>query len=133
MATRKKNSSKNTNRSRSEKLTSIKFHYLKAANFRTAHIDGAIGSITTKGFLHMALFSERPPIPQQTGFKLEENNILGEEIEKDRITKEGVIRQLEIDLIINEETAADLRNWLDQRLEEFVERRQFMAKSKKGN
>jgi len=114
------------------KTDTVEFHYLKGPDFRAIHVDGAIGGITTKGFLHVALFTERAPIPQSTTFVVAPDGLLGEEITEHRKTKEGVIRQMEIDLILNEDTANDLRNWLDQRLSEFQDRRRQIEQRRKA-
>lgn len=113
------------------KLQSVNFHYIKGPDFRSVHIDGAIGGLTTKGFLHIALFAERAPIPQEITFEVLPDGRLGEEDPNKRVSKEGVIRQMEVDVIVNEETAKDLRNWLDQRLADFDERRKQIAKLEK--
>ncbi len=110
---------------------SINFHYIKATDFRTVHVDGAIGGLTTKGFLHVSLFCERAAIPKKTTFNLLPDGHLGEEVVEKRESKEGIVRQMEVDLIMNEETARDLRNWLDQSLEEFEERRKVMEELRK--
>lgn len=99
----------------------IDFHYIKGADFRSIHIDGAIGGLTQKGFLHMALFAERAAIPQRITYKLLPDGTLGDEIKEQREGKKGVVRQMEIDVIVSETTARDLRNWLDDKLSEFEE------------
>ena len=108
----------------------IDFHYLKAPDFRSVHIDGAIGGLTSKGFLHMALFAERSAIPRKVAYNVLPGGKLGDEIEGSRESKQGIIREMEIDLIMNEETAIELRIWLDQNLEEFEKRRKILKKRK---
>jgi len=113
-------------------VETVNFYYIKGPDFRCIHIDGAIGGLTTKGFLHMALYSERVAIPQQTTHKINPDGQLGEEDQEKRVSKDGVVRQMEIDIIFNEETAKDLRNWLDQKLVDFDERRKEIKILKKG-
>lgn len=110
----------------------IDFHYIKGVDFRSVHVDGAIGGLTNKGFLHIALFAERSPIPQKTSHKILPDGSLGDEILESRESKTGIVRQMEVDLIMNEETTRDLRIWLDQQLEEFDSRRKQMEQLKKG-
>lgn len=43
----------------------IRFNYIKSAQFRVIHADGAIGGVTPNGFIHMALFNERAAIPRE--------------------------------------------------------------------
>ena len=48
----------------------LEFHYIKSNQFRVIHVDGGIGSITPKGFIHFALYSERLAIPRKGGIHL---------------------------------------------------------------
>ena len=99
----------------------VTFHYIKGPDFRTIHIDGAIGGITPSGFLHIAMYCERAAIPKKIVQKLLPDGSLGPELE--RIGKLGVARQMEIDIIVNEATARNLKAWLDEQLENFKRRR----------
>jgi len=99
----------------------LSFHYIKSHHFRVVHADGIIGGPTPRGLLHFAIYSERQSIPQ-----LIVQNItmsadgkqarLGDEVE--RIGKDGVTRELEVDLVMDRKTAAELHKWLGQRLAE---------------
>src|SRR3989442_6878794 len=42
----------------------VTFHYIKSSQFRVVHADGIIGGVTPRGLIHIAVFSERPAIPQ---------------------------------------------------------------------
>ena len=92
----------------------IKFDYIKSNLFRVVHVDGAIGGATPQGYVHMAIFSERLPIPTQVVHGVESGSRLGEEILAERVVKEAVVRELEVDCIMNIETAESLHNWLAQ-------------------
>jgi hypothetical protein len=92
----------------------VTFHYIKAADFRTVHMDGAIGGITTRGFMHFSVYSERPPVPQETTHAVLPEGALGEEIVDKRKSRKGIVRTLEVDVIVNETTARELRAWLDK-------------------
>ena len=120
--TTKKNTAK-----KSRKKSTVDFHYIKGPDFRSIHVDGAIGGLTTKGFLHIAMFAERAAIPQHTSFNVLPNGSLGDEILDKRESLDGVVRQMEVDLIINEQTALDLRAWLDERIEEFENRKEKLS------
>ena len=108
-------------------VNSVKFHYIKGPDFRTIHIDGAIGGITPSGFLHIAMYCERAAIPKTITQEITPDGSLGNEIAREG--REGVARQMEIDIILNEATARNLRVWLDQKLDEFERRR---LKTSKG-
>ena len=44
--------------------TTLKFEYEKSEQFRTVFADGAIGGVTPRGYVHVAFYSERSPIPK---------------------------------------------------------------------
>ena len=99
----------------------IKFDYLKTAQFRNFHVDGAVGGLAPNGNIQMAIYSERPPIPQQTTQIVNEKGFLAEEILKERKTRDAVIRDLEANLIIDVNTAAQIVKWLQDKINQFVE------------
>lgn len=115
----------------SSEESSVTFHYIKSSDFRTVHVDGAIGGLTTKGFLHFSVYNERAAIPQETTHNILPNGLLGDEIPDQRKSKEGIVRQMEIDLIMNEETARELSNWLNQALDDFEERKKIIDDRRK--
>ncbi len=108
----------------------VTFHYLKGPDFRTIHVDGAIGGLTPSGHLHIAFYAERMAIPQQTTQQVNPDGTLGDE--STREVKEGVVRQMETDIIVNESTARNIKVWLDQKLEEFEVRRKAVEALKKA-
>lgn len=133
--TKKKVSKKKARTRRNKNLvklpSTVDMHYIKGVDYRSVHVDGVFGGITNKGFLHISFFAERMPIPKQVTYKINSDGSLGDEIFEKRKSKEGVIRQLEIDLMMNEETAKDLRVWIDEKLDGFAERRKFLEKLSK--
>jgi len=96
--------------------TKVTFNYIKASLFRTIHVDGVIGAITPNGHIHFAVFSERPAIPRVVENKLNEDGRIGEEIHKE--TKEGIVREMEVDLLMNLQSAQNLHDWLGNRIQE---------------
>ena len=88
------------------------FHYLKSADFRTLHVDGAIGSKTPSGQIHCAIFSERPAIPRVVSHELDVNGELidgGEHIIDGR---SGYVRELQADLVLTTEVALSIIEFL---------------------
>lgn len=96
----------------------ITFHYMKGPDFRTIHCDGAIGGITPRGLIHLAIFSERAAIPKVTVQSVGKDGKLGEEIRDERQALEGIVRQMEVDLFFGKETAIRLRDWINGRIAE---------------
>lgn len=88
----------------------ISFDYIKSKQFRVIRVDGAHGGIAPSGnAIQMALFSERQAIPTQETYQLK-NGRLGKRI--DRQGRDAIIREVEIETIIDLETAKKITNWL---------------------
>ncbi|MEO0463271.1 MAG: hypothetical protein AAF127_09080 [Pseudomonadota bacterium] len=93
------------------------FHYIKAGEFRTVHVDGAIGSLTPSGHIHCAIYSERPAIPRIVSNRLDENGALIDGGENVIDGKSGFVRELQADLVLTPEVASALAQWLNSLLE----------------
>jgi len=92
------------------KPDTIKFHYIKGNHFRVIHVDGAIGGATPQGLIHVAIFSERFPIPLQTVHALTDGNIV--EDPQRVLTRDGIVREIEADLMMSLDSAKSLLGWL---------------------
>lgn len=99
----------------------IAFDYIKTPDYREVHVDGAWGGLTPRGYIQMAIYNERLPIPQQTTFALKDNQ-LGDEVKEKRRTRQAIIRNVEVDLIMDLNTAESMRDWLDQHIQRLKER-----------
>lgn len=93
----------------------IDFHYIKSNTFKVVHCDGVWGGATPRGYITINFFSERSPIPQKLTHALvekqdEKGQLLGEEI--DRKSKSGVIREVDVEVIMDLRMAKSLNNWL---------------------
>lgn len=49
-------------------------------------------------------------------FPIQDDNTLGDEIEERRITKQGVIREVEIGTVMDLSTARSVLKWLDEKI-----------------
>lgn len=96
----------------------IKFHFLKTSNFRNIHMDGVFGGITPRGYIQMSPFTERAPIPQVTVHSLDSSGELADEVRKERQTRDGIIREVDVNLIMDIRTAKLLLGWLNLRIQE---------------
>jgi hypothetical protein len=99
----------------------VSFHFIKSNSFRVIHVDGAHGGINPNLMIQMALFSERIPIPQRSVQEIRPDGSLGDEIWEERIAREGLIREVEVEAIMDLGTARSIIQWLTehaQRLEE---------------
>lgn len=101
------------------KLTEIDFHYLKTNSYRSIHVDGVFGGLTPRGNLYLELFLERKPTPRKVKHLVKDSGIVGDEIEREG--KAGFIREIECGLIMDIVTAKKLREWIDNKINEFEE------------
>lgn len=95
----------------------IAFHYLKSNHFRVVHADGVWGGLTGDQRLHMAIWSERPAIPTLMVFEVTSNGQIGPEIKDRRESREGVVREVEVDVVMSLDTARSLNDWLKKSIE----------------
>jgi hypothetical protein len=80
------------------------------------HVDGALGGITPRGFIHVAIFSERPALPQTTEHEVSAEGQVSDPIAEEG--KAGIVREMDADLIMTKQAATELRDWLTERIEQ---------------
>lgn len=97
----------------------VKFHYLKANDFRVVHMDGVFGGLSPTGDIFMSIFSQRPPIPQITVQPVKENGELGDELIEERTVKEGIVREIEVGIAVRPEIAQTLIKWLQEKVDQY--------------
>jgi len=105
----------------------VVFEYIKSQNFRVIHADGAIGSLTAPGYIHMAIYSERPAIPKRMAHRLNDNFTLGEIIPSETVAREGVIREMDVDILMDLKAAQSISLWLAQKVDELKAKHQKLA------
>lgn len=77
----------------------------------------------------MSFFSERPPIPSEIVHEVNPDGTLGKEVK--RVSRDGVVRELETAVYLDLGAVVQLRDWLDDRittLEEAVAKREETEK-----
>lgn len=93
----------------------VSFDYIKSNLFRIVHVDGAVGNITPQGRLHLAFWSERNPIPRQVVHEIMPDGTLSDEIQQ--VSRGSIVREVEVGLMIDPETARALIDLLKDSLE----------------
>jgi len=93
----------------------LKFHFIKSNHFRVIHIDGVIGGPTPSGMVHAAIFSERFPIPLSATYHLAGNEVKGPA--KEMVARDGIVREVESDLLMTTDVARKFAEWLVQAAE----------------
>lgn len=94
----------------------IRFDYLKSPLYRTIYINGIFGGISPRGQLVMTAWKERWPIPKQVTHTLNEDGNLGNEILPERVSRDAVIREVEVGLQMDIDTAKSVRDWLTKKI-----------------
>ena len=94
----------------------VKFHYLKSTHFRTIHADGAIGNITPGRHVHMAIYNERPAIPREMVHEIKPDGNLGDIIQEGTVVREGIVREMEVDVLMSVEVARSIKIWLEDQI-----------------
>lgn len=89
-----------------EMPSTLKFHFIKSNFFRVVHTDGAIGGLTPSRQIFISLYSERAAIPRVIEMTISPEGSLGDEIS--RVGKNGIVRELEMGIILNAHAAEQL-------------------------
>jgi hypothetical protein len=95
-----------------EKPKRIRFSYIKSNFFRVIHVDGAVGAPAPTGFIRMTLYNERIAVPPATVHQISAEGGVGAELREERVTKDGIVREMETDVVLTREAAVMLQNWL---------------------
>lgn len=97
-----------------KRTAEVTYHYLKSAQFRVVHVDGATAGITPGGLLHVAIFNERPAIPQQTVHPIEPDGKVG--APTSTITRGGIVREVEVEALMSLDTAKAIHGLLARQI-----------------
>jgi hypothetical protein len=81
--------------------------FIKSQQFRVVHVDGAIGGPTLAGLIHLAVFSERAAIPRRIVASVVDG-IVGDPIAEETVVRDGVIREIDTDMIMSVSAAEDV-------------------------
>lgn len=102
--------------------TEVVFNYLKSNHFRVIHADGAWGGISPQGNARLIFYNERPPIPQITVSKLE-HGALGADVPEKMVSRSGVVREMEVDVVFGLDVAIALQTWIGAVIGELKKRK----------
>lgn len=95
---------------------SVTFHYIKSPQFREIFAEGMFGGVTPRGYISVALYKERFPIPISITNAFDEQGILNDEVKRNG--KEGVVRLVEANVYFDRAAAASLVEWLQEKIKE---------------
>lgn len=94
----------------------IGIYYQRARHYRTIHADGAQFGVTPRAAIQFTLFSDQRPMPEFVLHQVTPEGNLGEVIEE--VKKEGVIREVEANVVMDVATAASFVEKLQGVLEQ---------------
>ncbi len=90
----------------------LKQHFIKNSDFKTVLGSGIFGGITSGGFINMVIYTERVPLPDSITIEIEEET--GEvKGEISRETRDGTLRELQMGIILDINTAKATVDWLN--------------------
>ena len=95
----------------------IKFHYVKSNFFRVIHADGFFGGLTPQGKINIGVFNERRPFPDLVIQEVDlATGKLGSETL--RTGRDGVLRELEANIVMDIDIAQVILEWLQRHINE---------------
>lgn len=106
------------------------FEYIKSPLFRVIHSHGAIGGVTPTGNIHFALYSERNAIPRQTVHSRNPDGTLGDPIPSQTIQRPGIVREMDVDVVMNVAFVPVFIGWLQKIQQQAEEQIQAAMKAK---
>lgn len=89
--------------------------YIKSHFFRVVHADGVWGSITAAGAIHMDIWNSREAIPRRLTYTIDEQ---GRIVDVQPEVRADQVREVEVGVVMDVETAKAVCNWLLERIEE---------------
>jgi hypothetical protein len=96
-------------------------HFIKSTSFRVIHANGVWYGGDNQRNLHLTFFNERNPLPKMMVVNLDENGaVLGED-ESKRESKQGIVREMEVDIVLSLQVAMDLYKTLGENLKAIEE------------
>ncbi|MDE0405468.1 MAG: hypothetical protein OXI53_09180 [Nitrospira sp.] len=95
------------------KAEGFDFHFIKSNNFRVVFCDAVWGGVTPRGYITMSVCSERFPLPRKVTHLVQEHGALGEEDSSKREAKRGVVREVEVAVVMDLGMARSLVDWLE--------------------
>lgn len=94
----------------------VPVHFIKSNLFRVVHADGFWGGATPHGKIQLIPFNERNAIPQR--LLLHDVEGVARERPGSRVGRKGIVRELEVDVLMDLNTAISLRDFLDQQIKQ---------------
>lgn len=98
------------------RVIQLPIHFIKSPSFRVIHASGVWYGGDAERNIHLSFFNERTPIPKKIVINVNENGEVLSEATSQRDTKEGVIREIEVDIIFSVHSAIEFYKTLGENL-----------------
>jgi hypothetical protein len=99
-----------------QRTIQLPIHFIKSSHFRVVHACGVWYGGDSERNLHLTFFNERTAIPKKVVLNVnEQGTIVGEDMQL-RDSKEGVIREMEVDIIFSVSAAVEFYKTLGDNL-----------------
>jgi hypothetical protein len=95
----------------------VAIHFIKGTQFRVAPANGAWFGADPQGNFHLTFYSERTPLPTKIIVKLNENGQFMEEDFSKRESRDGIVREMEVDIVMSIAAAQGVHQLLGQNLQ----------------
>ncbi|RYE56055.1 MAG: hypothetical protein EOP48_08840 [Sphingobacteriales bacterium] len=96
----------------------ITVHNKISPHYKEVHVDGAFGGITPRGQISLSFYAERNPIPKSTDFEITEAGTVGDKITDSVDSLAGVLRQFEVGIYMDLNSAKSLVDFLSAKVYE---------------
>jgi hypothetical protein len=100
----------------SKPTTPLKIHFIKSPFFRVVHASGVWYGGDSQQNLHLTVFNERTAIPKMMVVNLNEKGMVVDEDLSQRESKEGIVRELEVDIVVSIPAAVEFYRTLGENL-----------------
>jgi hypothetical protein len=108
-----------------EESKEIKFRFERTPAFKLFYVGGVWGSVSPGGEIYAEFFTDIFPHPRSITFDASTGLLNETTREADDRT---ILRQFEFGVVMNVQTAAVLREWLDTRIGEYQKRQESQPK-----
>ncbi len=94
----------------------VEIDYTRNSLYRIVYAAGAWGGVTPQGLILMSVYSEYGQVPGSMTYEFPAAG--GELVERNRVGKQGFVRELEVGVLLSVDTARAIREWLAAKIEQ---------------
>jgi len=106
-------------------------HFIKGNHFRVIHASGVWFGADPQGNVHLTFYNERTAIPQKVVIKIDKaTGLFAGEDESKRESKTGLVREMEIDIILSPLVAQGIFQKFQENINAAAQVQELVAKSK---